>query len=75
MDSESSDLEPKGPTSPVGTGLAPNVAGALSYVLGLVTGILFVLLERDRFVRFHAFQSILVSVAWIVFWVGCAQRK
>lgn len=42
-----------------GTGLEPNVAGALSYVLWWITGIVFVLVEKDRFVRFHAFQSIL----------------
>jgi uncharacterized membrane protein len=42
------------------TGLSSNVAAALSYVLGPLTGILFLLLERDPFVRFHAMQSILV---------------
>ena len=51
-----------------GTGLAPNVAGALSYLLGLVTGVAFLLTEKDGFVRFHAFQSILASVAWIGVW-------
>ncbi len=53
-----------------GTGLAPNVAGALSYVLGPVTGIVVVLMERNRFARFHAFQSILLSAAWVIFWIG-----
>lgn len=49
------------------SGLAPNVAAALSYVLGLVTGLIFVLIEREnRYVRFHAFQSILYSVAWLI---------
>lgn len=49
-----------------GSGLAPNIAGALSYVLGIITGIVFVLIEKDNnFVRFHAFQSIILSVAWI----------
>ncbi len=52
-----------------GTGMAPNVAGALSYVLGLVTGVVFLLIEKDKFVRFHAYQSIFLSVAWIAFWV------
>jgi uncharacterized membrane protein len=52
-----------------GTGLEPNVAGALSYLLGVITGVIFVVLERDQFVRFHAFQSILLTVAWIAFWV------
>lgn len=70
MDSDNSNSEPQNPVTPQGTGLAPNVAGALSYVFGPVTGIVFVLLERDRFVRFHAFQSILLAVAWVVFWVG-----
>lgn len=41
------------------TGLAENIAGALSYVLGWVSGIIFFLLEPDRpFIRFHAAQSI-----------------
>jgi uncharacterized membrane protein len=43
------------------TGLEQNVAGLLCYVLGWVTGIIFYLLDKDnKFVRFHAIQSILV---------------
>ena len=45
----------------------------MCYVLLLVTGILFLLLEpykRNRRVRFHAFQSIFVNVAIIVLWVA-----
>src|SRR5260370_31019811 len=51
-------------------GLDSNLAGALSYALGLITGILFLVLEpykKDRFVRFHAMQSVLFSVAFVVF--------
>lgn len=49
------------------TGLAPNVAGLLSYVLGPITGILFLVLEKEnRFVRFHAAQSVAVGVALII---------
>lgn len=45
------------------TGIEPNVAAALSYILGLITGIIFLVLEKDnRFIRFHAAQSIAVSV-------------
>jgi uncharacterized membrane protein len=45
------------------TGLAPNVAGALAYVLGPITGIAFLILEtKSRFVRFHAAQSTVVFV-------------
>jgi uncharacterized membrane protein len=49
------------------TGLTPNLAGALSYVLGPITGVLFLLLEKDNaFVRFHAMQSIILGILWIV---------
>lgn len=48
------------------TGLSPNIAAALSYVLGPITGVLFLVLEKqNRFVRFHAAQSITVGVALI----------
>ena len=56
-----------GPAAPAG--LSRNVAGALCYVLGLITGIIFLVWEpynQDRFVKFHAFQSILFNVAVIV---------
>jgi uncharacterized membrane protein len=58
------------PAMAAGSGLTSNVAGALAYVLGLITGLVFLVLEpykRDRFVRFHAMQSILFSVAAIAF--------
>lgn len=41
-----------------GTGLPKNTAAALSYVLGWLTGIIFLLIEKDPFVRFHAMQSV-----------------
>jgi uncharacterized membrane protein len=42
------------------TGLHPNTAAALSYVLGWLTGLVFLLIEKDKYVRFHAFQSLLL---------------
>src|SRR6202795_3161588 len=42
------------------TGMAENVAGLLCYVLGWVTGIIFFLIDKRPFVRFHAAQSIVV---------------
>lgn len=48
-------------------GLDANVAGLLAYALGLVSGIvLFVIEKENKFVRFHALQSILVSGALFV---------
>jgi len=47
--------------SKTSTGLDQNIAGLLCYLLGWITGIIFLLIEKDnRFVRFHAVQSIIV---------------
>lgn len=49
-----------------GTGLEPKVAAALSYVLGFITGAFFFLTSKDKFVKFHAMQSIIASVAVLI---------
>jgi uncharacterized membrane protein len=60
-----SDL-PAGTPAPSSTGLAPNLAGALSYLLMPLTGIVFFVVEKEsRFVRFHAAQSIVVGLGLI----------
>jgi uncharacterized membrane protein len=63
-------LPPQAAPPPVSTPMASNVAGMLTYVLGFITGIIFLVIEpykNDRFVRFHAFQSILFSAVAIGF--------
>jgi uncharacterized membrane protein len=53
-------------------GLTDNVAGALCYLFGLITGIVFLVLapyNQNKLIRFHAFQSIFLNVAWIVLWM------
>lgn len=53
-----------------GTGLKKTTAGALAYVLGPVTGIIFLVLEKDPFVRFHAMQSTVVFVfLFVLQWI------
>ena len=48
-------------TERTSTGFDANVAAALSYLVGFVTGIIFLVLEKEnRFVRFHALQSTLL---------------
>jgi len=55
--------------------LEENLAGLLCYVLGWITGIVFLVLEKEnRFVRFHAMQSLLTFlplsvIAWILRWI------
>ena len=51
--------EPHVPAS--STGLDPKVAGLLCYLGIFVTGIIFLVIEKNsRFVKFHAMQSIIL---------------
>lgn len=55
------------PSPSSATGLTDNVAGALAYVLGPISAAFFLVVEKQsRFVRFHAMQSLLVSVVLII---------
>jgi uncharacterized membrane protein len=45
---------------PKSTGISENVAAALAYSLGWITGIIFYLIDNRPFVKFHAAQSIVV---------------
>ena len=50
-------------TEKTSTGFDANVAAALTYLVGFVTGIIFLLVEKEnKFVRFHAMQSTLVFI-------------
>ena len=50
------------PAPKSGVGLEPNIAAALSYIW--IVGVIFYLLEKEnRFIRFHAMQSILFGIA------------
>jgi uncharacterized membrane protein len=67
------------------TGLDENVAGLLCYVLGWISGLVFFLIEKkNKFVRFHALQSIIVFgvltlarivlvwipiIGWVIGWI------
>jgi uncharacterized membrane protein len=52
--------------------MTDNMAGALCYLVGFITGILFLVLtpyNQNREIRFHAFQSIFLNIAWIALWI------
>jgi uncharacterized membrane protein len=57
------------------TGLQENVASLLCYVLGWVSGVVFLILEpKNQTIKFHAIQSIIVFgvltiINIIFFWV------
>ncbi len=48
-------------------GIDENIEGLLCYVLGFITGIVFLVLEKEnKFIRFHAMQSIAVFLPLFV---------
>ena len=62
-------------TSPAASptaGMEENVAGLLSYILGWITGLIFFLIDKRPFVRFHAAQSILLNIALFVVYFAIA---
>jgi len=68
---------PPPPTSssgPTNLGMAPNVGALLCYVpccIGLIFSIVVAIVEKQsRFLRFHAFQSLLFHAGLVVLWVG-----
>jgi uncharacterized membrane protein len=65
-------LAPPAPGVSPTVGMTDNMAGALCYLFGFITGILFLVLapyNQDRNIRFHAFQSIFLNIAWIALWI------
>ncbi len=59
--------------NPIGAGgastmdIQPNLAALLSYLFGAIGGLIFFLMEKkNRYVRFHAMQSILLTAGVIV---------
>ena len=53
-------VQSSGKSSETSIGLSANVAGLLCYVLGWISGIVFLVIEkRNKFVKFHAWQSIM----------------
>jgi uncharacterized membrane protein len=60
-------------TEKTSTDIKPNVAGLLCYLVGWVTGLIFLIIEKEsKFVRFHAIQSIaayvVLFVIYLIFW-------
>jgi uncharacterized membrane protein len=62
------------PPTPL-SGLQENVASALCYLLLILSGVLFLAMEpynRNRTVRFHAFQSIFVWIGIVILSIAVA---
>ena len=61
------------PAASGSSGMEENVAGLLCYIFGWITGLIFLLIDKRPFVKFHAIQAIALNVCfiviWIVFWI------
>jgi len=63
---------PAAPGVTPSVGMTDNMAAALCYLFGFITGILFLVLapyNQNREIRFHAFQSIFLNIAWVILWI------
>jgi uncharacterized membrane protein len=68
MPASINDHQPESKNEQSSSKLTPNVAAALAYLGFLLTGIIFLVVEpyrNDRFIKFHAFQSILFTAVLI----------
>jgi uncharacterized membrane protein len=74
---DEAELQSEPQTEPVttdvensGTGLDENVAGALAYAFGFITGIIFFVIDDRPSVKFHGAQSIVLAGALFLTYIG-----
>jgi uncharacterized membrane protein len=53
-------------------GMEENIAGLLCYIFGWVSGLIFLLIDKRPFVKFHAAQSIAFNIAIFAVYVAFA---
>jgi len=85
LTAEAAPLKTGEKSSETSIGLARNIAGLLCYVGGWISGIVFLVIEkRSKFVKFHAWQSIMTFgvlnviylilfsipiIGWVIGWI------
>ena len=50
-------------------GLEENIAGLLCYVFGWLSGLIFLLIDKRPFVKFHGAQSIALNIGFVAVWI------
>src|SRR5271166_5952458 len=70
--SQSAAVTPPAADSPT-AGMEENVAGLLCYLFGWVSGLIFLLIDKRPFVKFHGAQSIAFNICivpiWFALWI------
>ena len=70
MDETEAVVEPETVTK-TGSKENDNIMAAVAYLMGIITGIIIYLIEKDkpdrsRYVMFHAVQAIILGVVWFI---------
>jgi uncharacterized membrane protein len=64
---------PVAAAAPPTEGIQENIAGLLCYVFGWISGLIFLLIDKRPFVKFHGAQSIALNICffgvWVAFWI------
>jgi len=47
-----------------------NIAGLLCYVFGWISGLIFLLIDKRPFVKFHGAQSIALNIGFVIVWIA-----
>jgi uncharacterized membrane protein len=63
---------PAAPGDSATAGIDENVAGLLCYLFGWISGLIFLLIDKRPFVRFHGAQAIAFNIAVIPVWIVIA---
>ena len=50
-------------------GMEENIAGLLCYLFGWISGLIFLLIDKRPFVKFHGGQAIAFNISIIPFWI------
>ena len=51
-------------------GMQENIAGLLCYLFGWISGLIFLLIDKRPFVKFHGAQSIALNISFFVIWIA-----
>src|SRR5215212_7060884 len=58
-----------GPNDKTALGMDAKIASAIGYPIGIIAIIMIIIEKENRFARFHALQSLLLHVAWVVIFI------
>ncbi|RJQ31911.1 MAG: DUF4870 domain-containing protein [Actinobacteria bacterium] len=61
---------PQTPPPTEGGGLDPKLGALLAYLFGFLGGLIVYLTQKDKFMRFHGMQSIMLSASYFVVAIG-----